>query len=120
MNDRLTEDETEILRKLREQLARARKANAEKHAYYEARQAFESLNISIPPHLAGLPIAAGWPGTVVDVLEERLDWTGWSSATDDSACTRANRVNGDASAVSRFWRGGFWSGRQPGAVTSRS
>lgn len=85
MNDRLTDDETEILRKLREQLARARKANAEKHAYYEARQAFESLNISIPPHLAGLPIAAGWPGTVVDVLEERLDWTGWSSVTDDSA-----------------------------------
>lgn len=55
-------------------------ANAEKASLYDGKYRMRDLGISLPP---GLPVDAvvGWPGTVVDVLEERLSFEGWS---DDS------------------------------------
>lgn len=46
-------------------------------AYYDAKQHVRDLGIAIPPHLRNLEAAIGWPGTVVDALEERLDHDGW-------------------------------------------
>lgn len=57
-------------------------ANALKAAYYEGEQRVASLGISIPPSMSRLEAVVGWPGTAVDVLEERLDWYGWSSESD--------------------------------------
>ncbi|MFE9497272.1 phage portal protein [Streptomyces collinus] len=48
-------------------------------AYYEGRNKLKSLNITIPPHLRDLETVVGWAGTAVDVLDERLEWQGWTS-----------------------------------------
>lgn len=40
------------------------------------------LDIAIPPHLKDLMVAAGWGGTAVDVIEERLNWSEFVSAGD--------------------------------------
>lgn len=46
-------------------------------AYYEGTMQVPDLGISVPPILKHVQEVIGWPGTVVDVLEERLDWYGW-------------------------------------------
>lgn len=53
--------------------------NSDKCNFYDGKYRMQDLGISLPP---GMPIdtVVGWPSTVVDVLEERLDFEGW---TDD-------------------------------------
>lgn len=46
--------------------------------YYEGTINVPSLGISVPPILEHIQTVVGWPGTAVDVLEERLNWQGWS------------------------------------------
>ena len=53
-------------------------ANFEANAYYEAKVQLKSPGFTIPPEVASkLAPVFGAPGTVVDVLDERLDFTGW-------------------------------------------
>jgi hypothetical protein len=52
-------------------------SNDLKAAYYEGEQRVQMLDISIPPALSRLETVVGWPGMVVDVLDERLDFYGW-------------------------------------------
>ena len=52
------------------------------------------FGISIPPSMRGLQTVAGWGGTVVDVLEERLDWLGWASDGDDFGLSEVYSQNG--------------------------
>lgn len=85
-----------------QRLARFEGKNRVKAAYYEGRQRVKQLGISIPPSLQNIETIVGWPGTVVDVLEERLDWQGWASDTDDdpfglSEVYRDNFLETDAS-----------------------
>jgi hypothetical protein len=58
-------------------------ANNLKTAYYEGTQRVRDLGISIPPQLRNIETVVGWPGTVVDVLEERLDLEGFSLPESD-------------------------------------
>ena len=57
--------------------------NAMKAEAYDGKRRVRDLGISLPPALSRLDSVLGWPGTVVDVTEERLDFTGWSSAELD-------------------------------------
>lgn len=75
----LSDDEARALDALSQKLSAHAGRNATKLEYYEGRQRVEQLGIAVPPRLQTLPVAAGWAGTVVDVLEERLDWYGWSA-----------------------------------------
>lgn len=70
------------LGKLRKQIQRARKVNRLKYEYYEAKQKVRQLDIAIPPQLRDIEVAVGWPGTVVDVLEERIDLMGYTAVDD--------------------------------------
>ena len=45
--------------------------------YYEGCVYVDKLNISVPPILQHINTSIGWPGTCVNVLEERLDFLGW-------------------------------------------
>ena len=45
--------------------------------YYEGTKQIPKLGIAIPPVLQRVCTVVGWPGTCVDVLEERLDFQGW-------------------------------------------
>jgi hypothetical protein len=45
--------------------------------YYEGLKDVPKLNISMPPVLQHLETVVGWPGTAIDVLEERVEFQGW-------------------------------------------
>ena len=77
------DDELGMIQRMIGHLAVYGAANLTAEAYYEGRQTTEQFGISIPPSMQTLKVVAGWGGTVVDVLEERLDWLGWSSESDD-------------------------------------
>lgn len=57
--------------------------NDEAEKRYSGEFVAEQFGISIPPSMQNLRTVAGWCGTVVDVLEERLDWLGWGTTDGD-------------------------------------
>lgn len=74
----LTEAEQEIVSGLSDRIYAYAAPNAEAQAYYEARRALSSPGFTIPPPVASrLAPVVGAAETVVDVLEERLDFLGW-------------------------------------------
>lgn len=60
-----------------------RVANLEAESFYEGTFTAEQFGISIPPSMQGVQTPTGWGGTVVDSLEERLDWQGWHTEQAD-------------------------------------
>ena len=80
---KLSDDERDAAGLLRMKLQSVRPKNREKSDLYEAKRTALDLGISAPKHLPEMVNAVlGWPGTVVDVTEERLDLRGWVSDTD--------------------------------------
>lgn len=75
--------ETDLITELANQLNKHTPKNREKLTYYESERLAEEFGISIPPSMQNYPTPTGWAGTVVDVVEERLDWLGWSSSDDE-------------------------------------
>lgn len=77
----LSADENDTLDKLTDLIARYVGKNMTANAYYEAKHLLTSPGFTIPQEVANrLAPVTGVPGTVVDVLDERLDFLGW----DDS------------------------------------
>lgn len=94
----LSDDENIIVAKLIKQLEDVKSHNTLVAAYYEGKAVVKDLGIAIPPHLRTLGTVVGWPGTVVDVLEERLEHNGWvvPGANDDrgiSEIVESNQLN---------------------------
>lgn len=75
----VSDDELALVEMMLARLARYIPKNRVAEEYYEGRNRLKSLNISIPPHLNGIETVVGWAGTAVDVLDERLEWQGWTS-----------------------------------------
>ena len=65
--------------RLQQDFSRFKGANLEKQKYYDGKQRLKDLGISLPPQMRFIDTVLGWPGTVVDALEERLDFEGWDS-----------------------------------------
>lgn len=74
----LSDDERALVSWLLDRLRAVSATNLRKEAYYDGRARVRDLGIAIPPHLRDIRTVVGWPGTVVDVLEERLDHQGWT------------------------------------------
>jgi hypothetical protein len=74
-----SDDEQRLIEQHLGRLSVVNAANSEARDFYDGSRLIRDLGISTPPSMTGLRVVAGWPGTVVDVLEERLDWLGWSS-----------------------------------------
>lgn len=68
--------------------------NDEAESFYDGSHVARNFGISIPPVMRNLETVAGWGGTVVDVLEERLDWLGWGSDGDDFGLPEIYAQNG--------------------------
>lgn len=81
--DQLTVDESATIRRCLDRLGFVAGANREADLRYSGEWATRQFGISIPPNMRNLRTVAGWCGTVVDVLEERLDWLGWSTIDGD-------------------------------------
>lgn len=79
----LGDDESRLVNHLSERLSIYSAANDVAVGYYEGTQSVQQFGISIPPSMQNLEVVAGWGGTVVDVLEERLDWLGWTTDGED-------------------------------------
>ena len=80
---KLSDDERDAVGLLRNQLRKVSARNRFKSDLYEHKHTAEDLGIAAPAGLPGLIEAViGWPGTVVDVLEERLEFQGWAGADD--------------------------------------
>lgn len=78
----LTDAEEEARARLIGQLRRAQRANRRQQGFYEGSRIARDLGISIPPHLRDVQAVAAWPEIVVDVVDERSDWRGWSAESD--------------------------------------
>ena len=91
-----TADDTEhaIIEELSGRLVVVGSANTTAESYYDGSHLAEQFGISIPPSMQNLATVAGWGGTVVDVLEERLDWLGWTSEVDDFGLGSVYSANG--------------------------
>src|SRR6185312_6531663 len=72
----LSQDELSTIKSLKAQLEQHDQRNIVKQSYYEGRDRVKDLGISIPPRLKTVEAVVGWPGTAVDVLEERLNLEG--------------------------------------------
>lgn len=79
----LNDDERLLVRRMSDALSVYAPSNQDAIKYYEGSYVTTQFGISIPPSMQTLQTVAGWPGTVVDVLEERLDWLGWTTDGDD-------------------------------------
>lgn len=97
-----TDDENALIARMLNDITLYDSSNALKVAYYEGEQRVAQMGIAIPPKFNQVEAVIGWPGTTVDVLEERLDWFGWASEGDDfglSDVYGANQLDVDASLV---------------------
>lgn len=78
-NDQFTDEESAAVKELSSKLARHSIANRVHEAYYDGSFAPNLVGISTPKQVADqLRMVAGWPGTSVDVLEERLDFNAFA------------------------------------------
>lgn len=72
-----------------------------RNAYYDGRHRVKQMGIAVPSSLADFESAVGWPATVVDVLEERLDIDGFTVGSADESLIAdiwdANNMPVDAS-----------------------
>lgn len=80
-----TDDEKRLVAKMLDNLTGFQPANTMHEKYYDGSYSQQLLTISTPPNAARLlKTICGWAGTSVDVLEERLDFVGF---TDDDLIT---------------------------------
>lgn len=89
-----SDDEAGLIEFMLNRLRMVNVANTEAESRYEGSWVAKQFGISIPPNMRGLHTPAGWDGTVVDVLEERLDWLGWTSDGDNFGLDDIYAANG--------------------------
>jgi hypothetical protein len=88
----LTTDEVGLIEHLFGKLQRHDYNNLMLERYYEGKNKLKDLRISIPPQLTAVESVVGWPGTAVDVIEERLDFEGYIGG-DDLGINEIYRAN---------------------------
>lgn len=78
----LSDDERALTDRMLLNLANYEVPNKQHNDYYEGEQLTRQFGISVPPSMRDVRAVAGWSGTVVDVLEERLDFLSWMDDDD--------------------------------------
>lgn len=101
----LSEEEQATISRLVQSLESFAVANFEANAYYEAKARLKSPGFTIPAEVASrLTTVVGTPGTVVDILDERLDFLGWDDIGGDDlglgAIYDANELDAESPMVS--------------------
>lgn len=81
----LADDEQELVSHLQWRLSESWPFLGELEEYYDGEQRMRNLGIAMPPELHHLRTAAGWPGVVVDTIDERLDVDGFRLGSSVSA-----------------------------------
>ena len=86
--------ERELIEAMLNRLTVVNGSNREAEDRYSGSWVAQQFGISIPPKMRNLHTVAGWCGSVVDVLEERLDWLGWASEGEDYGLAQIYAENG--------------------------
>lgn len=93
----LTDDEVRLIARLQSDLATYRRKNVEKWRYYDGEVALKNMDIAVPSTMISVEASIGWGGVIVDALEERIDWLGWTAdegqADGLQAVARENRLS---------------------------
>jgi hypothetical protein len=81
----LSDDEQELVNHLQWRLSESWPFLGRLEEYYDGEQRMQNLGIAVPPELHALRTAAGWPGVVVDTIDERLDVQGFRLGSSPDA-----------------------------------
>lgn len=82
-SDALNRDERLIYGRLLTQLKNLEKINLDRVALYEGSNKVRHLDIAVPPGpLQDIKVVAGWGGSAIDIINERLGWDEWVSPGD--------------------------------------
>lgn len=79
----LDDEALSLVSEMERDLALFRITNQQKWDYYDAQAAFQNIGLAVPETMVNVEVVLGWPEIIVDSLDERMDWLGWSSATGD-------------------------------------
>jgi hypothetical protein len=80
----LSDEERQTYAECRKQLLGVQKVNIERMKLYEGSNKVRHLDIAVPPGpLQDLTVVAGWGGSAIDMLNEKLGWDEWVSADGD-------------------------------------
>lgn len=80
----LTESESAYLNKAIEQLRKVSPRNTLRENYYDAEAVIRHLGIAIPPQLQHVSSVVGWPAKAVNVLDHRLNLSGFRTPDGSS------------------------------------
>lgn len=92
----LNSNELSNVEGLFKQLQHYDKINIQKEAFYTGKNIVKSLGIAIDPKLVKIQPVLGWPSTVVDVINERINLEGWldrSGSYNLQTVFRANELD---------------------------
>lgn len=93
----LTDDEAILIGQMQHDLAKYRLKNAEKWKYYDGEVALKNMDIAVPSTMVSVEASIGWGGVIVDALDERIDWLGWTADGDQAVglqrVARENRLS---------------------------
>ena len=102
-SDAFDTNEQRLVKHMLGQISKHTKANETHEDYYDGQFMPGFLGIGLPENAKQLKMVTGWPATAVDVLEERLDITGFGDNedltrifTDNALDTEASQVHLDA------------------------
>lgn len=98
----LSDAETSAVGALADRLSEHAFTNFRANAYYEARHVLEHPGVTIPAEVSSrISHVVGAPSTVVDVLDERLEFRGWDSDSELglSEAYEANELDAEAPMV---------------------
>lgn len=90
-----------LVARLEKRIDRYRPVNFEKLTAYEGKRVAKISGVRVADKLRKLAVRVGWPRTVVDVLEERLDFLGWEAdkAFGLDSVYQVNNLGAEASLV---------------------
>ncbi len=80
----LTSDELELINRMHSELVKFRRKNEEKWRYYDGEVNLKNMEIAVPSTMISVEASIGWGGVIVDALDERIDWLGWSADGDQA------------------------------------
>ena len=75
----LSGEDQAALDKVMSRIEKHRRHNLIRTEYYEAHRRVKDFKIATPPELRNTGTVIGWPGTVIDALDERLDIMGFTA-----------------------------------------
>lgn len=91
----LSANEIAALKRLCEIWEKKKARNIKKSSYYDMKNRFNDLGISIPPSLKSTETVVGWPAKAVDYLSARSIFDGYVFEDEDELARRVNGVLAD-------------------------